>query len=141
MKYIDDNMSYEDIFSVLSGNLPNSYNVLNKISEIDRFDLILRELDFFDIIGDRIYKLYHFCSNDNIYDFSETMLLIRLGAFSYDEIYENLSNDEPIPFLDKDEFYYFDLEDKQPNGREKMNDYIARQRESYLRRKVAVLKK
>ncbi len=136
MKYIEENMNYDDMMICLSGNLKNSYEVLKRLKKIDRFYMILRELDYFDIIGDKIYKLFHFCCDDNIYNLDETMMLFRFGAFSKEEILDNLRKENPISFLDKDIFYYVDYENRNNNeGQEKFDDYILRLRLSFIERK------
>ena len=125
MKYINDKMSEEELIINLSGNIKSSYELLEALTILDKFYMIAREFDYYDIIGDRIYKLYHYCCNDNIYDLDETMMLFRFGAFSKEEIIDNLESENPIPFLNKDVMYY---KDENHN----MNDYIKELRDLYI---------
>ncbi len=128
MKYINENMSEEEMIINLSGNLKKSYELLESISFLDKYNMILRELDYFDIIGDRIYKLY-LLSNENVYDLDETLMLFRFGAFSKEEILENIESDNPVPFIESNIIY------EQIQNKFNMNDYIFKIRESFFKRK------
>ena len=131
MKNYNEDMSYSDIMLCLSGGLPQSYAVLLKVREMDKYIFVIKELDYFDIIGDRIYKLFHYCCNDDLNILDETMMLFRFGAFSQDEIINNLETDEPIPFIDSSINY----EDVDNDKISMYKNYIFKTRESYYRRK------
>ena len=131
MKYIDEDMNENEMIECLSGNIKNSYDLLQSLTILEKFYLILKELDYFDIIGSRIYKLYEIC-NENIYDFDEALMLFRFGAFTKEEILENIESDKPVSFLDKS-IIYGSKNDIFDNN--KMKEYISALRMSFYEKK------
>ncbi len=114
MLNINENMTEEEMMEVLSCGIDTAYITLLILKDEPMFYMYLRELDSLDIIGDKIYKLFHYCCKENTYTFHLTMRLFRLGIFSIEEIHENLNLDKPIPFMDynvqykKTSNHYFD---------------------------------
>lgn len=134
MLNINEKMNDEEMIITLTGGLSSSYNVLESLKEEPEFYMYLRELDALDIIGDRIYKLYHYCCNDNKVLFRISMRLFRLGVFNQEEILNNLNKDTPVAFFDP-YVEYDTTQDKYINrGKEKWLDYSSRLRESYSNR-------
>lgn len=56
---------------------------------------------FSNIRGMNLYTLYKECCNSNHFLFERTALLINSGVFSKKQIKENISSNNPIPFIDE----------------------------------------
>ena len=131
---INENMNEKEMLEALSCGIDTSYISLLYLKDEPMFYIYLRELDALDIIGDRIYKLYHYCCDENNYTFYLTMMLFRFGVFTKEEILRNLDSEKPVPFMDYSIPYvegsngYFDRVNK-------INNYKLELRNSYNKRK------
>ena len=109
MKYIDEGMNENEMIECLSGNIKNSYDLLQSLTILEKFYLILKELDYY-----------------------EALMLFRFGAFTKEEILENLESDKPVSFLDKS-IIYGSKKDIFDNN--KMEEYISALRMSFYEKK------
>ena len=141
MLNINENMTNEEKYESISCGIETSYIVLLELENEPLFEMYLRQIDALDLIGDKLYKLYHNCCKEDKKIFFETMRLFRLGVFTTEEIHENLNKDEPIPFIDGSITYDMDTQDKYLNiSRQKWEEYVSQVREDYQNRSQSVLK-
>ena len=99
---ITSDMSMEDVIILMSERNPGAINVLMQMmndTDITSFFNILY-LDSAGIRGSKIWMLYSDCCNKNYKKFSRTLVALRNGAYSEEEIQENLGLSCAVPFLD-----------------------------------------
>ena len=109
MLNINEDMTNEEKYDAISCGIDISYLVFLELEDEPLFETYLRQIDALDLIGDKLYKLYHYCCKEDKKIFFETMRLFRFGVFSKEEIHENLNKEEPVPFIDGSITY--DLDD------------------------------
>ena len=141
MLNINEDMTNEEKYDAISCGIDISYLVFLELEDEPLFETYLRQIDALDLIGDKLYKLYHYCCKEDKKIFFETMRLFRLGVFSKEEIHENLNKEEPVPFIDGSVTYDLDTKDKYLNiSRQKWEDYSSLIRSNYQERSQSILK-
>ena len=56
--------------------------------------------DSHDIRGSKLYMLHNDCCQGNNYKFNRTLMMIRCGVFTEEEMHKNLELRKAIPFID-----------------------------------------
>ena len=97
---INMNMGLQEVVLTMCENNHGALMiVLDMINRPESFlDLLL--CDSLDIRGVKLYLLFNDCCNRSKEKFSRTLLMIRQGIFTEEEIQKNLSLTRAIPFID-----------------------------------------
>ena len=97
---IEPNMSVLDVMMTMSEGNPGALMVLMKMMEdpIGFLDMLL--CDSLDIRGTKLYMLDNDCCGRNYDKLKRTLTMFRCGAFSEEEIHNNLNLVRAIPFID-----------------------------------------
>lgn len=100
---IKRNMKFLEMMKVMSDDDPGALSVLKQmiyyLSMFKLDDILL--LDSLGIRGSKIWVLYSDCCNENIYKFKRTLMILKDGVYSEEEIQGNLELSHAIPFLDE----------------------------------------
>lgn len=97
---ITGNMTGMDIVILMAEGNPGALTVLIQMMKSTRSFLDILLLDLLDIRGSKIWVLYNDCCGQNIDKFYRTLMVLRCGAYSNEEIQGNLNLCRAIPFLD-----------------------------------------
>ncbi len=97
---LNADMSIIEALLIMSECNPGAITVLKEMMSTPRGSLDILLLDSLDIRGDKIWKLYSDCSDKNIEKYNRTLLALRSGAYTDEEIQGNLDAPTAIPFLD-----------------------------------------
>lgn len=97
---IKDGMSVMDMVLAMSeGNLGAMMVIKGMVEDpVGSLDILL--LDKMGIYGSRIYMLHNDCCNCNPGKFKRTLMMLRCGVFSKEEVDANLKLIYAIPFID-----------------------------------------
>jgi hypothetical protein len=103
MKKFHEMLYFERVVSVSGGNSKALKFLMNKIED-DNFNYNLELLYNYEIIGNRLNKLYdEACFGRDVY-YDNTLKLFGLGVFTKKEILKNLDSEVITPFIDKPTF-------------------------------------
>ncbi len=94
------NMSLMDMMMVMSQGNPGALTVLMQMMENPNGILDIVLLDSLDIRGSKIWMLYSDSCNQDMGKFQRTLMALRSGAYTTEEIQDNLSLCNAQPFLD-----------------------------------------
>lgn len=89
-----------DMIMTMSEGNPGAMNVIMQMLENPRSLLDVFLCDSLDIRGYKIYMLYNDCCERNEDKFNRTLMMLRCGVFSEQQIQENLNLVRAIPFID-----------------------------------------
>ncbi len=97
---ITGDMNIIDMIMVMSEGNPGALTVLMQMMQnpTSFFDVLL--LDSLDIRGSKIWMLYSDSCGKNTGKFNRTLMALRCGAYSQEEIQGNLGLCYAMPFLD-----------------------------------------
>ena len=97
---ITGDMNIMDMMMVMSEGNPGALTVLMQMMQnpTSIFDVLL--LDSLDIRGSKIWMLYSDSCGKNTGKFNRTLMALRCGAYSQEEIQGNLGLCYAMPFLD-----------------------------------------
>ena len=97
---ITGDMNIMDMMMVMSEGNPGALTVLMQMMQnpTSFFDVLL--LDSLDIRGSKIWMLYSDSCGKNTGKFNRTLMALRCGAYSQEEIQGNLGLCYAMPFLD-----------------------------------------
>lgn len=131
---INMNMGLQEVVLTMCENNHGALMiVLDMINRPESFlDLLL--CDSLDIRGVKLYLLYNDCCNRNKGKFNRTLLMIRHGIFTEEEIHQNLSLNKAVPFID-DEMNLNGIptyDEKFNSIHPKWNEYCSIQREIFI---------
>ena len=97
---LTSDMSMIDVMMVMSEGNQGALTLLMQMmyNPRGRMDIIL--LDSLDIRGSKIWMLYSDCCGKNVGKFNRTLMALRAGAYTQEEIQGNLGLCYALPFLD-----------------------------------------
>lgn len=94
------NMNTRDIVMTMCEGNPGAMNVMMQMMSDPRSFLDIFLCDSLDIRGSRLYMLYNDCCERNNNKFNRTLMMLRCGVYSQEEINANLDLVRAIPFID-----------------------------------------
>ena len=97
---ITSDMSIMDLMMVMSEGNPGALTVLMQMIQDPRGSMDILLLDTLDIRGSKVWMLYSDSCGKNEGKFNRTLMALRCGAYSEEEIQENLGLTYALPFLD-----------------------------------------
>lgn len=97
---IQSNMNQIDMIVAMAEGNPGAMKVLFEMASDPKRYLDILLCDEYGIRGSKLYMLNNDCCNRNMGKFDRTLLMIRCGIFSLDEIHQNLELVRAIPFID-----------------------------------------
>ena len=97
---ITSDMSIMDLMMVMSEGNPGALTVLMQMIQAPRGFMDILLLDTLDIRGSKVWMLYSDSCGKNEGKFNRTLMALRCGAYSEEEIQENLGLTYALPFLD-----------------------------------------
>ena len=98
-KKITGNMNTMDIMVIMSEGNPGALTILMQMLKKSNGLLDILLLDSLGIRGEKIWMLYNDCSDSNMGKYYRTLMALRCGAYTQEEIQGNLVG-YAIPFLD-----------------------------------------
>lgn len=131
-----DSMNFLQMIINMSEGNPGALAVLHEMTKDAQMLINIFLLDTLEIRGSKIYMLYNDCCNQDYQKFEDTLLLIKIGVFTREEIYFNLNQNRAIPFiddniqLDNSESYSKRISYKNQN----FDEYCLKQKESFKNR-------
>lgn len=140
-KKITENMSIIDIVLVMSEGNPGAMQIVIEMLNDPRGLLDILLCDSLDIRGSKLYGLKNDCCKKNNDKFNRTLMMLRCGIFSDEEIQSNLNLPYSIPFIDDD----IEIEGIPPYGKdfgprdEKWAEFCQKNRESFIQKLNNVL--
>lgn len=136
VKKLNGNMSGMDAILAMSDGNPGAMMVLMGMMQAPTGLMDILMLDSRDIRGLHLYMLNNdYCKRDPD-KFSRTMMMIRFGVFTQEQIHKNLERCYALPFIDDS----IELDGIPPYGEEfgpdhpKWDEWCEAQKESYERR-------
>ena len=93
-------MSILDIAVTMSEGNPGALMVVMEMLEDPSLTLDLLLCDSYGIRGSQLYMLHNDCCGRDNDKFRRTLMMIRCGIFSREQIKENLDLPRAIPFID-----------------------------------------
>lgn len=93
-------MNMMDMMMVLSEGNPGALTILTKMMNDPRSIMDILLLDSLDIRGSKIWMLYSDSCDKNVGKFNRTLMALRSGAYTQEEIQGNLGLCYALPFLD-----------------------------------------
>lgn len=109
---INRNMSIMDSAMIMSEGNPGAISIIMDMITTPTGSLDLLLLDSLDIRGSRLYMLHNDCCGCDPDKFSRTLMMLRCGVFTTEQIHANLERYRALPFID-DTIY---MEDIPPYG-------------------------
>lgn len=97
---ITGDMNMMDMMMVMSEGNPGALTVLMQMLQSPKGLLDILLLDSLDIRSGKIWMLYSDCSNKDMGKYNRTLMALRCGAYTQEEIQGNLGLCYAIPFLD-----------------------------------------
>lgn len=97
---ITGDMNMMDMMMVMSEGNPGALNVLMGMMRDPRSIMDILLLDSLDIRGSKIWMLFSDSCGKNTGKFNRTLMALRCGAYSQEEIQGNLGLCYALPFLD-----------------------------------------
>lgn len=100
MAKINSNMDETEIIMIMSeGNIGAFSVVMGMLQDpTGLFDILM--LDSMDIRGSHLYMLNSDCCQRDPAKFKRTLMMLRLGVFTQEQIHENLERCHALPFID-----------------------------------------
>lgn len=92
--------SFQDIIIKMSEGNPGAINFLMKLYQHDRLkftDCVLT-LDKYEIYGDKIYKLWNDCNNNDIVKTIINIDYVRVGVITNKQLHDNLNQGRATKF-------------------------------------------
>lgn len=90
---------FQKIINMSEGN-PGAMEILSEMINDAKMSIYILLLDTLEIRGSKLYMLYNDCSNRDYIKFENTILLIKMGKFTKEQIHFNLDQTRAIPFID-----------------------------------------
>lgn len=97
---ITSDMNMMDMMMVMSEGNPGALNILMQMMQNPRSMMDIFLLDSLDIRGSKIWMLYSDSCSKNPGKFNRTLMALRVGAYTQEEIQGNLGLCYALPFLD-----------------------------------------
>lgn len=97
---ITEDMNMMDMMMVMSEGNPGALTVLMQMMQDFNGILNILLLDSLNIRGSKIWGLYSDCCGKNVGKFNRTLMALRVGTYTQEEIQGNLGLCYSLPFLD-----------------------------------------
>ena len=97
---LTSNMDFMDIIMTMSEGNPGAVMVLMEMMRDPRSFLDILLCDTLDIRGSKLYMLHNDCCGRNTGKFNRTLMMLRDGVFTEEQIHQNLDLVRAIPFID-----------------------------------------
>lgn len=97
---IKGDMDTFEIVSVMSEGNPGAMHVAIQMLDSPRGFLDILLCDSLNIRGSKLYMLFNDCCRKDTNKFSRTLMMLRAGIFSKEEIHANLEQVYAMPFID-----------------------------------------
>ena len=94
------NMSTMDMVMTMCEGNPGALNVLMQMMNDPRSFMDILLCDSLDIRGSKLYMLHNDCCGGNNDKFNRTLMMLRCGIFSEEQIQSNLDLVRAMPFID-----------------------------------------
>lgn len=139
MKRINASMSTMEVVMTMSEGNPGAMSVIMNMIATPKGLLDLLLLDSLDIRGSHLYMLNNDCCGRSPERFDRTLMMLRSGVFTEEEIRANLDRTYAIPFIDDS----IKMEGVPPYGEDfgpthpKWDEWCEAQKESFNRRSAA----
>ncbi len=130
----------EMIITMCEGN-PGALNTIMQLMEEPYGYRDISLCDLLEIRGTELYMLYNDCCDQNNGKFHRTLMMIKEGIFTFDEVKQNLSLTRAIPFIDDN----IVIKDVPAYGHSfnsshyKWNEYCAKNRASFIRNLIEAI--
>lgn len=136
------NMGMMDIIMTMSEGNPGALQVIMQMMDdpqLSFMDIYL--CDSLEIRGPKLYMLNNDCCERNNYKFSRTLMMLRCGVFSKEEIQNNLDLPYAMPFIDDS----IVIDGVPPYGKdfgpgdEKWDEFCQKNKEAFIQKLNTVL--
>lgn len=97
---ITGNMSTVDMIMTMCEGNPGAMNIIMQMINDPRGLMDILLCDSLDIRGSKLYMLYNDCCEKNNDKFNRTLMMLRCGVYSQEQIQANLDLVRAIPFID-----------------------------------------
>lgn len=97
---LTSNMTTMEIFTIMGEYNPGAMNIIMQMMNDPHGLLDICLCDSLDIRGLRLYTLHNDICEANNDKFKRTLMMLRCGIYSEEEILANLNSTRPIPFID-----------------------------------------
>ena len=139
-KLTGDMSPMDMIMTMCEGN-PGALNVIMQMMNDPRSFMDILLCDSLDIRGSKLYMLHNDCCERNNDKFNRTLMMLRCGIFSEEQIQANLNLLYAMPFIDDS----IVVDGVPPYGKdfgpgdEKWDEFCAKQKEAFTQKLNAVL--
>ena len=138
---ISANMSTLEMIMIMCEGNPGALNVIMQMINTPSGFLDLLFCDSLDIRGSKLYMLHNDCCGRDNDKFNRTLMMIRCGFFSDEQIQSNLDLVRAIPFID-DSIVIEGIPPYGENfgpGDEKWEEYCSKNKEAFTKKLNAIL--
>lgn len=129
-------MSVMDMVMTMSEGNPGAIQILAQMMNDHRRFIDILLCDSLDIRGSKLYMLNNDCCGRNMDKFDRTLMMLRCGVFSQEDIHKNLELIRAIPFIDDS----IVIEGVPPYGEhfgptdEKWDEFCSKNKEAFLKK-------
>lgn len=97
---INGNMNMMEMVMIMSEGNPGAMSVIMGMMQDLTGPRDILMLDSMDIRGSHLYMLNNDCCRRDPAKFKRTLMVLRSGVFTQEQIHENLERDYALPFID-----------------------------------------
>lgn len=97
---INGNMNMMEMVMIMSEGNPGAMSVIMGMMQDLTGPRDILMLDSMDIRGSHLYMLNNDCCRRDPTKFKRTLMVLRSGVFTQEQIHENLERDYALPFID-----------------------------------------
>lgn len=133
-------MSIMDIITTMSEGNPGAMMVVMEMVKDKRLFMDILLLDSLDIRGSQLYMLHNDCCERNTQKFVRTLMMLRSGIFTIEEIKANLEQVRAISFIDEE----IQIEGIPPSfgpTHAKWDEYCKQQKESFSKKIAPIIER
>lgn len=140
-KKINSNMNSVDIIMTMSEDNPGAIQIVMQMMNNPRSFMDILLCDSLNIRGSKLYMLHNDCCERNTDKFNRTLMMLRNGVYSQDQIQSNLNLIRAIPFIDDN----IVIEGVPPYGEdfgpgdEKWKEFCEKNKEAFTKKLNAIL--
>lgn len=98
-RVLNENMNAQEIFSSMMEGMPQVSGILMQMFYDDAGCRNMFFCDKINVRGARLFDLYNKCCKGDFNIFRRTLVMIKTGVYSLDEVNKNLDLDTPISFV------------------------------------------
>ncbi len=130
------NMDPMEMIMTMSEGNPGAINVLMEMMRNPRSFMDILLCDSLDIRGSKLYMLHNDCCRSDTNKFNRTLMMLRCGVFTDEQIHDNLNLIRALPFIDDS----IEIEGVPPYGEEfgprdeKWEEFCSKNKESFVKR-------